>query len=51
MTPYRLPYPVPGVVWASLPLPALLIGPDQNWLTTEGFFEAVVENLEAKMAS
>ncbi|RYD44054.1 MAG: NADP-dependent isocitrate dehydrogenase [Sphingomonadales bacterium] len=28
---------------------ALLIGPDQNWLTTEGFFEAVVENLEAKM--
>jgi len=28
MTPYRLPYPVPGVVWASLPLPALLIGPD-----------------------
>ena len=30
---------------------ALLIGPDQNWLTTEGFFEAVVENLEAKMGS
>ena len=28
MTPYRSPYPVPGVVWASLPLPALLIGPD-----------------------
>ena len=28
---------------------ALLIGPDQNWLTTEGFFEAIVENLEAKM--
>ncbi|HMO76438.1 MAG TPA: NADP-dependent isocitrate dehydrogenase, partial [Sphingopyxis sp.] len=25
---------------------ALLIGPDQNWLTTEGFFEAIVENLE-----
>ena len=24
MTPYRSPYPVPGVVWASLPLPALL---------------------------
>ena len=24
MTPYRAPYPVPGVIWASLPLPALL---------------------------
>ncbi|AMU93404.1 isocitrate dehydrogenase [Sphingopyxis terrae subsp. terrae NBRC 15098] len=30
---------------------ALLIGPDQNWLTTEGFFEAIVENLEKKMGS
>ena len=29
---------------------ALLIGPDQNWLTTEGFFEAIVENLETAMA-
>jgi isocitrate dehydrogenase len=28
---------------------ALLIGPDQNWLTTEGFFEAVVQNLETEM--
>ena len=27
MTPYRPPYPVPGVIWASLPLPALLIDP------------------------
>jgi len=25
MMPYRPPYPVPGVIWASLPLPALLI--------------------------
>jgi two-component system nitrogen regulation sensor histidine kinase GlnL len=25
MNPYRMPYPVPGVVWASLPLPALLL--------------------------
>ena len=24
---YRAPYPVPGVVWASLPFPAFLIGP------------------------
>lgn len=25
MIPYRSPYPVPGVIWASLPIPALLI--------------------------
>jgi isocitrate dehydrogenase len=30
---------------------AILIGPDQAWLTTEGFFEKVVENLEAAMAA
>ena len=29
---------------------ALLIGPDQNWLTTEKFFEAIVDNLEKAMA-
>ncbi|GMN03634.1 NADP-dependent isocitrate dehydrogenase [Erythrobacter sp. MTPC3] len=28
---------------------ALLIGPGQNWLTTEQFFEAIVTNLEAEM--
>lgn len=28
MTPYRMPYPVPGVIWASLPIPAILIGRD-----------------------
>ncbi|NPD15677.1 PAS domain-containing protein [Xinfangfangia sp. D13-10-4-6] len=28
MSSYRSPWPVPGVVWASLPLPALLVGPD-----------------------
>jgi isocitrate dehydrogenase len=28
---------------------ALLIGPDQNWMTTEQFFESIVENLEAEM--
>ena len=28
MTPYRAPYPVPGVIWASLPVPALLIDRD-----------------------
>lgn len=30
MTPYRPPYPVPGVIWASLPLPALLIDPSDR---------------------
>ena len=30
---------------------ALLIGPDQAWMTTEQFFEAIVENLEKEMAS
>ena len=29
---------------------ALLIGPSQNWLTTEQFFEAIVTNLEKEMA-
>jgi len=29
---------------------ALLIGPDQAWLTTELFFQAVVDNLELAMA-
>jgi isocitrate dehydrogenase len=28
---------------------AILIGPDQPWLTTEGFFEAIVQNLETEM--
>ena len=30
---------------------ALLIGPDQAWMTTEQFFEAVVQNLETAMAA
>jgi len=29
---------------------AILIGPDQPWLTTEGFFEEIVKNLDAEMA-
>lgn len=29
---------------------ALLIGPSQAWMTTEQFFEAIVENLETEMA-
>ncbi|HET9510166.1 MAG TPA: NADP-dependent isocitrate dehydrogenase, partial [Sphingomonas sp.] len=30
---------------------AILIGPDQPWMTTEQFFEAVRQNLETKMAA
>jgi isocitrate dehydrogenase len=30
---------------------AILIGPDQAWMTTEQFFEAIVRNLEARMAA
>ena len=30
---------------------ALLIGPGQDWLTTEQFFEAIVTNLEKEMAN
>ena len=30
---------------------AILIGPDQPWMTTEQFFEAIVQNLETEMAS
>ncbi|HWU02801.1 MAG TPA: NADP-dependent isocitrate dehydrogenase, partial [Novosphingobium sp.] len=30
---------------------ALLIGPEQSWMTTEQFFEAIVQNLETEMAS
>jgi isocitrate dehydrogenase len=30
---------------------AILVGPDQPWMTTEQFFEAVVQNLEKEMAT
>jgi isocitrate dehydrogenase len=30
---------------------ALLIGPEQNWMTTEQFFEEIVKNLETEMAA
>ena len=29
---------------------AILIGPEQSWMTTEQFFEAIVDNLETAMA-
>jgi isocitrate dehydrogenase len=30
---------------------AILVGPEQPWMTTEQFFEAIVKNLEAAMSS
>ena len=30
---------------------AILVGPDQPWMTTEQFFDAIVKNLETAMAS
>ena len=30
---------------------AILVGPEQPWMTTEQFFEAIVKNLDAAMAS
>ena len=30
MSAYRPPYPVPGVIWASLPVPALLKLPNKD---------------------
>jgi isocitrate dehydrogenase len=30
---------------------AILVGPEQPWMTTEQFFEAVVKSLEAAMAN
>ncbi|MCK5042314.1 MAG: NADP-dependent isocitrate dehydrogenase, partial [Sphingomonadales bacterium] len=29
---------------------ALLVGPDQNWLTTQQFFAKIDENLQASMS-
>ena len=28
---------------------ALLVGPDQGWLSTTGYLEAIAENFERKM--
>ena len=30
---------------------AILVGPDQPWMTTEQFFDTIVKNLETVMAS
>ena len=30
---------------------AILIGPEQSWMTTEQSFEAIVQNLETRMTA
>ena len=54
MTPYRAPYPVPGVIWASLPLPALLIGADDRIVeanpAAETFLNASIRSLRGQPA-
>jgi len=50
MPAYRPPYPVPGVIWASLPIPAFLIGPDGRILEVnpagETFLNAGLRSLK-----
>ena len=54
MTEFRTPYPVPGVIWASLPLPAFLV--DIDLLITEAnpaaeiFLNASVKTLRGQPA-
>jgi two-component system nitrogen regulation sensor histidine kinase GlnL len=49
MMPYRMPYPVPGVIWASLPVPAFLIDPGGKLLEVnpagEAFLNASARSL------
>ncbi len=49
MKGYRAPYPVPGVVWASLPLPAVLIDEDSRIIevnpAAEAFMNSSVRSL------
>ncbi len=52
--PYRAPYPVPGVIWASLPIPALLIDLDGRIVEVnpagEAFLTASTRNLMGQPA-
>lgn len=52
--PYRAPYPVPGVVWASLPFPTLLIDPAARILqanpAAETFLNASAKALRGQPA-
>jgi two-component system, NtrC family, nitrogen regulation sensor histidine kinase GlnL len=54
MMPYRAPYPVPGVIWASLPVPALLIDPNGCILevnpAAESFLNVSVKSLKGAPA-
>jgi two-component system nitrogen regulation sensor histidine kinase GlnL len=54
MTAYRTPYPVPGVIWASLPMPALLIDAQGRILevnpAAESFLNASVRSLTGAKA-
>jgi two-component system nitrogen regulation sensor histidine kinase GlnL len=54
MIGYRAPYPVPGVVWASLPLPAILIAEDGRIAeanpAAEAFLNASVRMLKGQPA-
>ncbi|CAN1537047.1 NtrB Signal transduction histidine kinase, nitrogen specific [Paracoccaceae bacterium] len=45
--PYRAPYPVPGVIWASLPFPTLLIDPAARILEANPAAETFL-NMSAK---
>ncbi len=54
MKGYRSPYPVPGVIWASLPIPALLIDTDARIVEVnpagEAFLNASTRNLMGQPA-
>ncbi len=54
MIGYRAPYPVPGVVWASLPLPAVLIDSDGRIVeanpAAEAFMNASARTLTGQPA-
>ena len=42
--------PLPSVAGRAIPK-ALLVGPEQKWLTTTGFLDKVAENLTKAMAA
>ncbi|ULB09681.1 ATP-binding protein [Cereibacter azotoformans] len=51
---FRSPYPVPGVIWASLPLPAVLINPEgliiESNPAAEAFLNASSRSLQGQPA-
>ncbi|HEV2747469.1 MAG TPA: hypothetical protein VGW34_09260 [Allosphingosinicella sp.] len=46
-----MPKPSPAISRCTSRARRILIGPDQSWMTTKQFFEAVRANLEKVMAS